>query len=499
MDYGGELMGMFDFLKRAKTTTDVAVRRDDDDESKNKIGAGIALDASIKSSTAQANVKYYRPDYNPQTRKQFYDNGNAHKNAIDKAFSSGETVRDPYSGAELVKKQRDAKIKYGQDWQNHAAEADHIDPLSQIAKRTRRNPFLTTDDVRDIGNREDNFQVMSRKLNQGSKKVGKGGSTQLEWGDDPMRMDGLAENIESGESIHAESKRIKETGKAAERRNNRRALAKGIKNATDTAHNAGKIGAQNAGVTALTMSGIMNVVSVIKGEKSGEDAVVDIIADGGKAAVTGYAMGGGMTVVSQTLSYSSSEFVQALAKNNVPGKVITAVIVTGDTLKKWGNGEITTQECLIQLGDKGLNMATMGYSMAVGQALIPIPIVGGAVGALVGSMLTSNLYHGLINDLQTKHLEHNERMRIIAECNAAAKQARAYRAELESYLDSYFEEYRSCFDAAISSMQLSYEIGDADGVIAGANDITRKLGGQVRFETVSEFKSFLDSDKDDIL
>ncbi len=493
-------MGLLDIFKKDKSKTkEVALKRDGDDESKSMIGAGIALDASVRSSTSQANIKYSRPDYNPQTRKQFYDDGGAHKKAIDDAFASGKTVRDPYSGAELLKKQRDAKIQFGEDWQNHAAEADHIDPLSQIANRTKKNPFLTTDDVKEIGNADDNFQVLSRKLNQGSKEVGKGGSTQKEWADDSIRMEGLAENIESGETIGDVSKRIKDTGKAAEKRNNIRAFKKGVKNAVGTAHEAGKTGAKNSGVTALTMSGIMNVVSVIKGEKSGEDAIVDTVKDGGKAAVTGYAMGGGMTVVSQSLSYSSSEFVQALAKNNVPGKVITAVMVTGDTLKKWGEGEITTQECLIQLGDKGLNMATMGYSMAVGQALIPIPIVGGAVGALVGSMLTSNLYNGLMNELQTKQLEHEERVRIIAECNAVAEQAREFRAELESYLDSYFEEYRTCFDTAMSSMQLAYEMGDADGVIAGANDITRKLGGEVRFETVSEFKSFLDSDEDDVL
>ncbi|MCR5705095.1 MAG: hypothetical protein K6G85_10800, partial [Eubacterium sp.] len=355
-------MGLFDFLKKDKEkSTEVALKRDEDDDSKSKIGAGIALDSSIRSSTAQANAKFSRPTYNPQTRKQFYDNGSAHKKAIDDAFASGKTVRDPYSGAELVKKQRDAKMQYGKDWQRHTAEADHIDPLSQIAKRTKKNPFLTPDDVREIGNSDDNFQVLSRKLNQGSKDVGKGGSTQQEWADDATRMEGLADNIESGETIGEVSKRIKDTGKAAEKRNNRRAFKKGVKNAVGTAHKAGKDGAQNAGVTALTMSGIMNVVSVIKGEKSGEDAIVDTVKDGGKAAVTGYAMGGGMTVVSQTLSNSSSEFVKALAKNNVPGKIITAVIVTGDTLKKWGKGEITTQECLIQLGDKGLNMATMGY------------------------------------------------------------------------------------------------------------------------------------------
>lgn len=330
-------MWLFDSLKKDKAkSTEVALKRDEDDDSKSKIGAGIALDSSIRSSTAQANAKFSRPEYNPQTRKQFYDDGSAHKKAIDDAFASGKTVRDPYSGAELVKKQRDAKMQYGKDWQSHAAEADHIDPLSQIAKRTKKNPFLTTDDVREIGNSDDNFQVLSRKLNQGSKDVGKGGSTQQEWADDATRMEGLADNIESGETIGEVSKRIKDTGKAAEKRNNSRALKKGVKNAVGTAHEAGKAGAQNAGVTALTMSGIMNVVSVIKGEKSGEDAIVDTVKDGGKAAVTGYAMGGGMTVVSQTLSYSSSEFVQALAKNNVPGKIITAVIVTGDTLKKWG-------------------------------------------------------------------------------------------------------------------------------------------------------------------
>lgn len=493
-------MVLFDFLKKDKSaSTEVVLRRDDDDDSKIKIGAGIALDSSIRSSTAQANAKYSRPDYNPQTRKQFYDDGSAHKKAIDNAFAGEKTVRDPYSGSELVKKQRDAKMQFAEDWQSHVAEADHIDPLNQIENRTKKNPFLTTDDVREIGNSDDNFQVLSRKLNQGSKDIGKGGSTQQEWADDATRMDGLADIIESGESIGEVRKRIRDTGKAAEKRNDRRAIKKSVKNAVGTAHEAGKAGAQNAAVTTLTMSGIMNVVSVINGEKSGEDAIVDTIKDGGKAALTGYVMGGGMTVVSQTLSYSSSGFVQALAKNNVPGKVITAVIVTGDTLKKWGEGEITTQECLIQLGDKGLNMMTMGYSMAVGQTLIPIPIVGGAVGALVGSMLTSNLYNNLINELQTKQLEHEERLRIIAECNVVAEQAREFRSELESYLDSYFQEYRTCFDSALSSMSLAYEMGDADGVIASANDITRKLGGEVKFETVSEFRIFLDSDEDDIL
>lgn len=493
-------MEFFDFLKNKKSRVNYRKEdKTDEAKSKSQIGAGDAIKTSIKQSVSQSQIKYSRPAYNPQTRKQLYDDSSAHKNAMDSAFASGETVRDPYSGAELVQKQRDAKIQFGADWQSHAAEADHIDPLSQISKRTADNPFLTTDDIKEIGNSEDNFQILSRKLNQGSRGVGKGGSTQQEWADDTTRMEGLKDCIESGESIDNVKQRIRNTGKAAEKRNNIRALKRSGSNALKTGHEAGMNGAQKAGITALTMSGIMNIVSVIKGEKTGEEAVTDTIKDGGKAAVMGYTATGGMTIVSQTLSYSNSEFVKSLVENNVPGKVITAVIVTGDTLKKWGNGEITTQECLIQLGDKGLNMVTMEYSMAVGQALIPVPIVGGAVGALVGSMLTSSLYNNLIDELKTKQLEHEERLKVINACNEAAEQARTYREELESYLDSYFEDYKTCFDLAISSMKVAYEMGDADGVIASANDIARKLGEEVKYETVDEFKEFLDGDEDDVL
>lgn len=476
---------------------DLFVKKNKEDKTAMNVASSISINDSVENSTAQATVKYSRPDYNPNTRKEYYDDGTMHKTVVEKAVSKTGACVDPNTGAELFAKQRDAKFKYGANWQSHAAEADHIDPLNKFVERNSDNPFLTTEDLKEIGNSEDNYQVISRKQNQSSSDVGKGGSSQYEWANDENRMRGLEKEIESGESIESVKKRIIETGKAAEKRNDRRAFFKGFKNAVNTAHEAGKSAATNAGVTALTISTITNVVDVINGDKGPEDAATDIAINGGKAAVTGYVMGGGTTVLNHTLSYSKSEFLQGLSKSNVPAQIITAVMVTGDTISKWCEGEITTQECIIQLGEKGLNLATAGYSMAVGQALIPIPIVGGAVGALVGSILTSNLYHSLIEELQVKQLEHEERMRIIAECDAVAEQAKAYREQLEKYLDLYFQEYRSCFDEAISSMQIAFKSGDAEAMISGANQITRKLGGQVKYETVSQFKSFLDSDEVD--
>lgn len=491
-------MGVFDFDQEDELSVDVNNGKENkdkaDNESKAKLGAGIAVDASVQQSIAQAKAEFTRPDYNPQTRKAFYDDGVAHQRVKDNAFSNGKTVRDPYTGAELTKRIADAKLKYGEDWQKHLAEADHIDPLSRMVERTKNSKWLTTENIRDVANQDDNYQVMSRSANQNSKSMGKGGSTQLEWANDEQRMEGLAKEQENGKSKTEIQQKVKKTGLEAEIRNNIRFKKYEIENIVTTGHEAGIAGAQNAGITTLTMSGIMNLVSVIKGEKECNEAIEDIAKDSGKAAVTGYVMGGGLTVLTQTLPNVTPKLVTALAESNVPGKVITAVTVTGDTLKKWGNGEITTQECIIQLGDKGLNMATMGYSMVVGQTLIPIPIVGGAIGAMVGSMLTSSYYHKLVDSLKRKELEHQERMRVIAECEAAKEQIKAFRIELERYLEKYLQEYRAYFDEILSSLELSYELGDADGVIAGANDIIRKLDGNVQYNTVEEFKSFLDSD-----
>ena len=45
----------------------------------------------------------------------------------------------------------------------------------------------------------------------------------------------------------------------------------------------------------------------------------------------------------------------------------------------------------------------------------------------------------------------------------------------------------------------SFRVGDADGVIAGANKITRKLGGKVHYNNMDEFNDFLFDDSTDVL
>ena len=138
--------------------------------------------------------------------------------------------------------------------------------------------------------------------------------------------------------------------------------------------------------------------------------------------------------------------------------------------------------------------------MGIGQVLIPIPIVGAAIGGLVGGILTSSYIASLREGLGISNkYEHEERMRRIAECEKAVEDLKAYRAEMEKYLEAYFKDYQGCFDEALNLMKLSFEEGDTDGIISGANSITEKLGGKVKYRNMDEFKLFLADESVDVI
>lgn len=479
----GSLFGKKEGKSEALTQREEGHRSDN---GAGKIAVGSAVNQVARGEIQKANQKYAKPQ--TYDRKAI-DSGAAKRNAKMKAFSNGHKPIDPYTKAELELTIRNAKAMYGQNWAKHLAETDHTIALHKLYERVKDETWNTQGDIRSALNSPDNLSVTSRSFNNAKRDRSNKEFVQDE---EYLKKTGV-ELTEEGKRQAIEDERL------ALESIDQQLMEARTKNVLDTVNEAGVAGAQYAGVTSLTMSGINNVAALLNGEISSEEAIANVAVDSGKAALDGYVMSGGLTVLGHQLSSSSSDFVRGLAEANVPGKVVAAVMVTGDTLARWGSGEITTQECMIELGDKGLNMATMGYFMTIGQAAIPIPIVGGAIGAMVGSTLTSGYYQELIELLKNRELKHQERMRMIEESERAAEETRQFNEQLKEYRDQYFAEYHEFFDTTLSTMKFAYETGDADGVIHAANKITEKLGGKVQYETVDEFEDFLDSDEPFVL
>lgn len=448
------------------------------------IAEGLAATQSAIAS-AKTSAKTFAKPENYTGNRTLYDSGAAKRSAKTELFSGPGKVQDPYTGEILTLTKAEAKLRYGSEWQKHLAESDHIHPLERIHEAHKDNPFLTNDDIREAANSPDNLEVNSRSFNNAKRS-----RTNEEF------ISNREYRESRGVKLSAESEReAVRRGKKAQSEIDRNLRIKSVKNAALTFHNAGLAGAKQAGLTALTMSGIMNAVAVVKGEKTAGEAIADTVKSGGAGAVTGYVMSGGLATLSQGLSKSSSQIVQSLMKSNMPGQIVTAVMTFGSTLGRYASGEISTEDFIIELGDKGAGFAAGSYGFVAGQALIPIPIVGGVVGSMVGYMLSGALYGKLKEAMSGAKLAHEERVRIERECEEAVKAIRKFRAEMEDLISKYLTGHITAFHSAFGIMNEALAVGDADGFISGANMITQKLGGNVQFRNMREFDSLMDSDE----
>lgn len=372
--------------KKDCKATEMAEDRDDENEVEYSgtatIGVGYVATESATQSAQQAAVKFAKPNNYTGNRK-LYDSPTAKVQAKIKAFNGKESITDPYTGDKLVMKRLEAKRLYPKDWQNHVAETDHIKPIEQIHNQTKSKPWITVEDIKDAANSKANIKVVSRKYNNAKR-----GKTNKEFVSDTEYLEKTDVRLtKSGKQAAIADGELAEKAIASKLKTSARI------NVVKTGHDAGMYGAKTSGLTALTMSGIMNTVSVIKEEKEVSEAFTDTVADGGKAAIAGYTMSGGITLVSHTLANSSKQWLQKIASSNTLGKGITTAVVMGDTIIKRAKGEISTKDCLLELGNKGVNLVAMEYSMALGQAVIPIPVVGAAIGGLAGSFVASNGYN----------------------------------------------------------------------------------------------------------
>ena len=136
-------------------------------------------------------------------------------------------------------------------------------------------------------------------------------------------------------------------------------------------------------------------------------------------------------------------------------------------------------------------VAFAGY----GQILIPIPVVGAIAGSMIGYALSGALYENLTSTLKEAKLAYEERIKIERDCSEAVKALKEFRSKMEKLISEYLTDNIKTFHAAFDIMKEAFETGDVDGVISGANMITKKLGGKVQFENMREFNDFMAGDE----
>ncbi|UTC61317.1 hypothetical protein E4O05_06960 [Treponema sp. OMZ 787] len=310
-----------------------------------------------------------------ETRKKFekpgeydralFDSQKAKSDAKDKAFKSEKIVRDPVTGKELVRTQKEAKEKYGEKWQDHAAESDHDSALKHEFEKYKNIAWNTTDDISEEVNKH--ITVTSRTTNNAKRD-----KTNREFvtDKDKLKEKNISTTAYRKEKFAAKGEKASDEIKVG--------LGQKAKiNIKDTAITSAKSGALSAGGVTFAVSTVKNITAAQKGEKKLSEAVKDTVLDTAKAAARGGGITSVSTVATQSLRVSGNEALKKIAETGAIPKVLSGVVVFGPDLYK---ASISKTISWTQLG-KNFSVIGGGIAGSVAGAK-----AGGAIGAKLGTV-----------------------------------------------------------------------------------------------------------------
>lgn len=255
-----------------------------------------------------------------------------------------------------------------------------------------------------------------------------------------------------------------------------------------------KEAAQAGAIMGGAMSTIKNSVELYRGEISTEEMVGNVVVDTAKAGIRSGATGGlgaGIRVTAEKAG------INALAKSNVATAVAAGVIDIGVTVYNLGRGEISSEEAMEQIGQKGFS--TMSSIYAGATAGLVFGPAGVLVGSMAGYLAASNVYQTCMEIIKNGKLQEEEARRIIALCEAASAEMRRQRVEFEINMEAKLQLNKRNFDTFLSQIDRGLFEMDHKKCLNGVVAFADYLGHELKLAKFEDFDQYMKTDNDLVL
>ncbi len=261
---------------------------------------------------------------------------------------------------------------------------------------------------------------------------------------------------------------------------------------------AAKIGAAFSGVS----SGIGGLYQLSQGKTTTRKVAAQIIVDTSKGFATSYLTTAGSKGIVHGLAKAgvSQTTVGALTKSNAHIALAAGILKSGQSVARYLQGEIDSEQLMGEISETAITGASAFYYGALGQAIIPIPIIGAMIGSTVGYFVGSMLHQsGLIGlgEVAVVKVARDRRERIEAMCLESIPLIRQHRLELEALLKTHFAERRQLLTQAFDGMEKSLVSWDADDFTQHLESVNQAFGKSLPFKSFNEFDAFM-KDKDSV-
>lgn len=268
-----------------------------------------------------------------------------------------------------------------------------------------------------------------------------------------------------------------------------------MKDTMGVAHEAGMEMAEFGAAIGGGVAVIRNLMAVCNGEMDEAEALRNMVKETAVTTGASYAVGFGGTVIKGLAQNSASGMLHSFSKSNLPAAMVRFAIDGGKTMVRYLNGEIDGLACLQTLGQQGANMASTATFAAIGQVVIPVPVVGGLVGSMVGYTLSATCYGILVDSLERERKAREHRIQVEKACQEYIRIMRESRVRMEAIIHEYLEEYENVFEESFAGLKDALAIGDVDLYIESTNNIREKFDSKAVFRDKEDFDRMMDSDE----
>lgn len=265
-----------------------------------------------------------------------------------------------------------------------------------------------------------------------------------------------------------------------------------IKDIAGISHQAGIEGAKFGAAIGGSISLITNIIATRSNQKEFGEAVLDTAKDTIVSAGVGYGTAFVGTALKTYMQQSAHTTVRALSKTGLPAAIVSVCLATTKTISKYAKGEIDEAELMQEMGLTVTGLVSSSMFTVLGQMAIPIPVVGGLIGGMVGYVLTNTFYQSFFDVLKDAKIakEHREMMEM--KCQTAQILANQYRLAIQDLFD------KKSFQLDQESQKLFSMLGNpnipADDFCKGINEFAQSLGKDLSIKDMQELDAIMLSD-----
>ncbi|WRE24266.1 hypothetical protein KVC27_04120 [Helicobacter pylori] len=305
----------------------------------------------------------------------------------------------------------------------------------------------------------------------------------------------LEEKLQKCKTIKAHTRSASTTKKEAieARLNPKLSTAKDV---ISISHQAGMNAAQTGAFIGGSVSLLTNIWECVVNGKDPIKAIKHTTIATLKGGALSYGSAFASSSLGGWMQSSANKIIQSLGKGSVPAMIVSVVATNATILGRYLSGKIDEAELLKQLGKANATLISSGAMAVVGQALIPIPVVGTLIGGFVGAVLSETCLNSLLKAREEAKLARQRRIEIERECRELIKLLKAYQNQFKEVFEQYFHETTKFFNQSFNELERALYAGDADLAIGVNNKPRECLGQKALFDNSKEGWELITSNKD---